>query len=80
LGIQDIRIKSKILSCNIGKERGIPKSVCATSKNSILVGTVDGYLVTFDIRYNIVSSVLQLQNDGQSVPITNIYPCPLSAD
>jgi len=51
------------MGCNIGRERGIPRSICATNRNSILIGTIDGYLINFDIRYNIISSVLQLHND-----------------
>jgi hypothetical protein len=68
------------MGCNIGRERGMPRSICATSRNSILVGTIDGYIINFDIRYNIISSVLQLYNDKETLPITNIYPCPLAID
>jgi hypothetical protein len=28
--------------------------------------------MTFDIRFNLISSILQLHKDDQSVPITNI--------
>ena len=63
LGIQDIRVKSRTLSCNIGKERGLPKCL-AYSPNStnVLIGTIDGYLLCYDVRCNIISTILQLSN------------------
>ena len=80
LGVQDIRSKTRSMSCNIGKERGLPRALCATGRNSILVGTVNGYVVNFDIRYNIISNVLQLYNDNELLPITGISPCLLQGD
>lgn len=80
LGIQDIRVKSRCISCNLGRERGIPRALCATTRNSILVGTIDGYVVNFDIRYNVISSVLQLRSDKEALPVTGIYQCPSVPD
>jgi hypothetical protein len=37
-----------------------------------LVGTLDGYLLTYDVRFNLISSVLQLNKDEVAVPITDI--------
>jgi hypothetical protein len=68
------------MSCNIGRERGIPRALCPTSRNSILVGTIDGYVINFDIRYNVISSVLQLRSDKEALPVTGIYQCPTQAD
>jgi hypothetical protein len=76
LGVQDIRLKSRAMSCSIGRERGIPRALCATNRQCILVGTVDGYVVNFDIRFNVVSSVLQLQNESERLPVTNIVSVP----
>lgn len=50
-------------------------AVCKTDYN-ILVGTIDGYLLTYDIRCNIISNVLQLYNDGVPVAITNVQAAP----
>ena len=65
------------MTCNIGKERGLPRALCATGRNSILVGTVNGYVVNFDIRYNIISNVLQLYSENEPLPITGVSPCVL---
>ena len=80
LGVQDIRVKSRSMSCNIGRERGIPRALFATGRNSILVGTIDGYVVNFDIRYNVISTVLQLRSDKEALPVTGIYQCPPQPD
>lgn len=77
LGIQDIRIKSKALSCNVGKERGLPKSLAySRNGNNVLIGTIDGYLLCYDARCNILSNIQQLFIDQQSVSITGIFPAP----
>jgi hypothetical protein len=76
LGVQDIRVKSRAINCSIGRERGIPRALCPTSRQSILVGTVDGYVMNFDIRFNVISSVFQLQNEKETLPITNIVAVP----
>lgn len=49
------------MGCSIGRERGLPRALCATNRQSILVGTIDGYVVIFDVRFNVISGVLQLQ-------------------
>ena len=74
--MQDIRLKSRAMVCSIGRERGIPRALCATGRNCILVGTVDGYVVNFDMRFNVISSVLQLQNERETLPVTNIVSVP----
>ena len=60
------------MKCNIGKERGYCLSLSSNDFYCLLVGTVDGYLLTYDIRFNLLSSALQLCKDNQSLPITNI--------
>lgn len=81
LGVQDIRTRSKTMSCNIGKERGLPKSLAfSTFGPSILVGTLDGYVLTYDIRCNLISSIKQLQVEQCPVSITGIYPSPMQAE
>lgn len=72
LGVQDIRCKDLSMRCNIGKERGYCLSLSSNDFFCLLVGTVDGYLLTYDIRFNILSSALQLYKENQSLPITNI--------
>jgi hypothetical protein len=81
LGVQDIRTRSKTMSCNLGKERGLPKSLAfSTFGPSILIGTLDGYVLTYDIRCNLISSIKQLQIDQSPVSITGIHPSPLQAE
>lgn len=49
------------MSFNIGKERGLPKSLAFSNFGpAILIGTLDGYILTYDIRCNIISSIRQL--------------------
>lgn len=79
LGVQDIRCKELSWKCSIGKERGYCLSLCGNDNYCLLVGTVDGYLVTYDIRFNIISSVMQLMKEGQSLPITNIIKHPAAS-
>lgn len=44
------------------------------------MGTIDGYVVNFDIRYNVISSVLQLQGERETLPVTNIVNVPTFND
>ena len=79
LGIQDIRVKSKTLTCSIGRERGLPRSLAySPNANNVLIGTVDGYLLSYDVRCNIISNILQLGSEQQNISITGIYPAPAS--
>lgn len=79
--MQDIRTRSKTLSCNFGKERGLPKSLAfSTLGPSILIGTLDGYVLTYDIRCNIISNIRQLVYENSPVSITGIYPSPYQVD
>lgn len=80
LGIQDIRARTKTMTCNLGKERGIPRCLTfSTMGPSILIGTLDGYVLTYDIRCNLVSNIRQLALDGNPTSVTGIYESPLSS-
>ena len=72
LGIQDVRTKSIVVKCDLGKERGFTTALASNDGSALLVGTLDGYLLTYDVRFNLISSVLQLYKDEVAVPITNI--------
>ena len=41
-----------------------------------MIGTIDGYLLTYDIRCQIISNVLQLHMDNVPTSITNIQAAP----
>ena len=43
---------------------------------SILVGTIDGYILTYDIRCNLISDVRQFMINRTPVSITGIHPSP----
>ena len=47
---------------------------------SLLIGTLDGYVLTYDIRCNIISNIRQLHYDQQPLTITGIYQSPYLAD
>lgn len=70
-------MRTKTMTCNLGKERGIPRALAfSTFGPSILVGTLDGYVLNYDIRCNLVSTIRQLQYENNPVTITGIYPSP----
>ena len=77
LGVQDIRAKSKTMVCNLGKERGMPRCLTVSPMGpSLLIGTLDGYVLTYDIRCNIISNIKQFHYDQQPASITGIYQAP----
>lgn len=41
-----------------------------------MIGTIDGYLLCYDVRCNIISTILQLSNEQQNISVTGIYPAP----
>jgi hypothetical protein len=62
------------MTCNLGKERGITKSLAFSSMGpALLIGTLDGYVLTYDIRCNLISNIRQLKYDGNPVSVTGIY-------
>lgn len=40
---------------------------------SILIGTLDGYVLTYDIRCNLISNIRQLHLDENPTSVTGIY-------
>jgi hypothetical protein len=39
----------------------------------LLIGTLDGYVLTYDIRCNIIANIKQLQLRGEPVSVSGIY-------
>ena len=77
LALQDIRIKKDCYKCNLGKERGMPKSfINLPGTNTLVVGTINGYILLYDIRCNLVSNVYELNSDGQNLPILCMQTVP----
>lgn len=69
------------MTCNFGKERGLPKSLAFSQLGpSILIGTLDGYVLTYDIRCNLISNIRQLEVEKNPVSITGIYKSPFQVD
>ena len=59
----------------------MPKSLTFSSMGpSLLIGTLDGYILTYDIRCNIISNIKQLMMDQQPLTVTGIYESPHGAD
>jgi hypothetical protein len=48
--------------------------------SAIQIGTINGYLLTYDIRCNLLSSVYQLMSDNQSLPILSMYNVPMDSN
>lgn len=77
LGVQDIRARTRTLTCNLGKERGVPRCLAFSPMGpSILIGTLDGYVLTYDIRCNLISNIRQIQVDSNAASVTGIYQSP----
>ena len=77
LGIQDIRSRAKTMTYNIGKERGIPRCLAFSPMGpSLLIGTLDGYVLTYDIRCNLISNIRQLLVDSNPTSVMGIYESP----
>jgi len=80
IGLQDIRAKDGCLRCALGKERGLPKAMLPINSNlSVLVGTVNGYLLTYDIRCNLLSAVHQLFSENQPLPVMSLHNVPIQS-
>ena len=74
-------MKSKTIVNNLGKERGMPKCLNFSSMGpSLLIGTLDGYILTYDIRCNVISNIKQLVMDSQPLTVTGIYESPHETD
>lgn len=59
----------------------MPKCLTFSSMGpSLLIGTLDGYILTYDIRCNIINNIRQLQYDNQPITVTNIYQSPHKSD
>jgi hypothetical protein len=48
--------------------------------SAILVGTVNGYLMTYDVRCNLLSAVHQLFTENQSMPVMALNNVPLDSN
>lgn len=80
IGMQDIRVRNECLRCSLGKERGLPKSMLAINGNSsVVVGTVNGYMLTYDVRCNLLSAVHQLFIENQPLPVMSLHAVPIDS-
>lgn len=80
IGLQDIRVKQECLRCSLGKERGLPKTMLSINGNSsVLVGTINGYLLTYDVRCNLLSAVHQICSENQSLPVMSLHNIPMES-
>jgi hypothetical protein len=69
------------MSCTIGKERGLAKALTFSNFGpSLLVGTLDGYVLTYDIRSNLLSNIKKMLYFGNPMSITGIYPTNFKAN
>jgi hypothetical protein len=47
---------------------------------ALIIGTLDGYVLTYDIRCNLISNIRQLMYEGNPVSVTGIYPTSFQAE
>ncbi|KRX03780.1 WD40-repeat-containing domain [Pseudocohnilembus persalinus] len=77
IGIKDIRQKSNAATYSIGPERGLISSLLLRPYSgtgmSAIIGTLNGYCLTYDIRCNMVSTFSQLvDSNDQPLPIMSM--------
>ncbi|CAD8127528.1 unnamed protein product [Paramecium sonneborni] len=71
LKIEDIRSRNG-QSFNIGRQRGLVSSM-VHDNNTTLIGTINGYLILYDIRSTMIVNLFQLLNhDDQALPIFSL--------
>lgn len=55
----------------------MPKSfINIPGTNTLAVGTMNGYILLYDIRCNLVSNIYELDCDGQNLPILTMQNVP----
>ena len=71
----DLRQKNPALTYSLSKIRGVPSSICnMTGESTNIISTYKGYLMTHDVRTNLIINTRKLVYEKKQTPILSANP------
>jgi WD40 repeat protein len=75
LHIHDLRVKKDVVTSELGCQRGLVSCMClGKEENSVFIGTLGGYIVLYDLRFNLTSNVYQHSKSAPIHCLTSFIP------
>eukprot|EP00826_Nyctotherus_ovalis_P013710 TRINITY_DN13745_c0_g1_i4.p1 TRINITY_DN13745_c0_g1~~TRINITY_DN13745_c0_g1_i4.p1 ORF type:complete len:405 (-),score=74.03 TRINITY_DN13745_c0_g1_i4:67-1281(-) len=68
--VHDVRFKKNVSTFNLELQRGLASCFSVgQDENSFFIGTINGYVATYDLRFNLISSI---KRHSRGTPITDM--------